>query len=169
MCLLFDKFFLICLHSSSYLHLFCMTRKTTISFGGTNQMGQLLGPYYILYCSSLHPLLSPRPPFYILESHISLVPITLLRIMNFLCRLLAVTRVLKRGVKRGEKRAPWGLIYVRCQYKQNGKYNLAFSLCGDNGAMQDSNKTQTNICHGLSSAGEMHGAGRGLEEERKSR
>lgn len=103
-------------------------------------MGQLLGPYYILYCSSLHPLLSPRPPFYILESHISLVPITLLRIMNFLCRLLAVTRVLKRGVKRGEKHAPGGLIYVRCQYKQNGKYNLAFSLCGDNGATQDSNK-----------------------------
>lgn len=37
---------------------------------------------------------------------------------------------------RGEeiKKKKGEVIDARCHCKQNGKYNLAFSLCGDNGA-----------------------------------
>ncbi len=36
-----------------------------------------------------------------------------------------------------------GLIDVQCQHKQNGKYNLAFSLCRDNGQ----HEAQTRLKH----------------------
>jgi len=112
MCLPFDSFFLICLCFSPYLRLFCMTRET-VALWWDKLNGAATGPYYVLYCSSLHPLPSPHPPFSILESHISLVPITPLRIMNFLCHLLALTRMLKRSVKRGGETRARGLIYVQ--------------------------------------------------------
>lgn len=72
--------------------------------------------------------------------------------MNFLCHLHAFTPWAKeqceqtqREIERESERKKGArdMIDVLCQRKQNGKYNLAFSLCEDNGPTHGSNKTQT--------------------------
>lgn len=96
---------------------------------------------YILY--SFYP-----PPTHIQDAYLPNA-VMLLRVMNFLCHLYTLTPWAKeqcekrqRERERERKKGNRGMIDVLCQRKQNGKYNLAFSLCGDNGPKHSSNKTQ---------------------------
>lgn len=90
------------------------------------------------------------PPCRPQESYLSLADVPL-SVMNFLCPPTSSPPYLsaphlqlrggstgKKGVAgrlgRGEEIKKKEVIDARCHGKQNGKYNLAFSLCGDNGA-----------------------------------
>lgn len=91
----------------------------------------------------------PSPPQ---ESYLSLADVPL-SVMNFLCHppsaspppahptsqpLIscsgAAAEEKQGGERRGNKKKKQEVIDAPCHCKQNGKYNLAFSLCGDNGA-----------------------------------
>lgn len=94
-----------------------------------------------------HYQLPPSPPQ---ESYLSLADVPL-SIMNFLCppppahptsqplishsegALVGWRGEEREGERRGNKKKR-EVIDAPCHCKQNGKYNLAFSLCGDNGA-----------------------------------
>lgn len=100
-----------------------------------------------------HYQLPPSPPQ---ESYLSLADVPL-SVMNFLCpppslslsppahptsqpfiscsRGKGKKKEVVRGGSRGEEiKKKREVIDAPCHCKQNGKYNLAFSLCGDNGA-----------------------------------
>lgn len=133
MCLHFDPFFLICLRFSSYLCLFCMTRETIVALwwdklNGAATWSILRFVLFIItsFAFPTSPLLHPR------ESYLSCAHYTAKNNEFFMSSPRSNSRAKERCEKGGETRAG-GLIYVRCQYKQNDKYNLAFSLCRDNG------------------------------------
>lgn len=124
----------------------------------TNWMGQLLGPHYFWCSSSLSTppptLLFPPPPrvislpcwcatkhneFFMYPLHLrSTAPLNL----SFSC--------FGRGRKEGNLKKKRGRWLMPCVIaKQNGKYNLVFSLCGDNGRKHaQAMQAQTN-CRGL--------------------
>lgn len=74
--------------------------------------------------------------------------------------------------ERGGKKIPTEVIDAMCHCKQNGKYNLAFSLCRDNGANSVSKQRRLVIrqeCFAaIESGGEGEGRGRSEGLRRRS-
>lgn len=123
------------------------TKEAITARRGQIGWGSYLGR--IMFDILHHYQLPPSPPQ---ESYLSLADVPL-SVMNFLCPPSASPppahptsqppHLLLRGCSRGKKKKGGErrgnkkkreVIDARCHCKQNGKYNLAFSLCGDNGA-----------------------------------
>lgn len=115
------------------------TKEAITARRGQIGWGSYLGR--IMFDILHHYQLPPSPPQ---ESYLSLADVPL-SVMNFLCAPPPPSPHLRptlpfnalvvcgKGARVCVEKKGW-VIDARCHCKQNGKYNLAFSLCGDNGA-----------------------------------